>query len=109
MTQTFECAVYLRTREEGGYDYQMLDLRAPSHRLVLSHPPTTNDLLHLLVGGEDGPRFIGARVIERAWLVPSYGSMTWQTGSAPPSVMLDLICEEADGPFRDEAPRPADV
>lgn len=92
---------YLRTAVDGGYKYQQSDIRTAgwsSNAYTLVHPPLVGDLVWLNDLGN-------ARVIERSWTFASYGSGVWPYGENYPNYgeMLTLICEPADGPFRDEA------
>jgi hypothetical protein len=75
--------------------------------LPLAHPPAVGDLIVLQpqpapAYQAGGPVF---RVLERMWTHAMYGSPDWPYGDDRPRTgpLLDIIVEQADGLYRDEA------
>lgn len=113
----YQCHFYERVADGHYWRYDMLSVhRSPDQgSLTYTVPPMVGDLIRLQTtvyldddAPEDAPdpdpRLGTYRVIGRCFGGPEYGSQAWPYGKEPGPVWLDVICEAADGPFRNEAP-----
>jgi hypothetical protein len=108
MTNDVRCNFYRRSPVDVGlWRYDHISLAGPHGDTFLHtpHPPHVGDLIGLYdpftkKGGVH-------RVVERSWTHSSWGSADWPYGEPRPHVgpLLDVIVEDAEGPFRDEAPQ----
>ena len=101
------CAFYERTdADDGQFHYRRAYPHTPdgSGMIRTTCPPAVGDLVSVRDQSEDGPSGT-FRVIERAWMHPSFGSAHWpHVGGVQHGPILDLIVVADPGPFRDEAP-----
>jgi hypothetical protein len=101
------CHFHVRTcAQDGQHHYRHLIPECPYEGWVTDHPPAVDDLISLtgrIAGGAGDVHCY--RVIDRMWMYPEYGSMSWPLGEPAPRHGPDLtvILERAQGPFADEA------
>lgn len=101
------CTVYERYEKDGGFGYDQISVDGPSsrsHYLYTTQPPVVGDLITLTYKVQGYPALGTYRVVERSWLYAAYGSSSWPRDQVRPvePTMLQLIVEEAVGPFADE-------
>jgi hypothetical protein len=92
--------------QDGQYHFQHLIPECPYEGWATEHPPMPGDLISLagrIAGGAGDVHYY--RVIDRMWMHPEYGSLSWPLGEQVPSHGPDLtvFLELAEGPFADEA------
>lgn len=107
-----KCYFYLRTPTNNGTcTYAAVNTDSCTYggkAFETLHPPAVGDLLSFY--DKRTETSVGLRVIERSWAHTGYGSVNWPVIEPHPisGPILTLICEAADGPFRDEAPTAED-
>ena len=71
----------------------------------LEQLPAVGDLVYLYDMDTNGPRGI-FRVLDRAFMWSSYGSVDWPHGEPRPrsGPLVDIIVEPSEGAYRDETP-----
>lgn len=93
---------------DGTWRYEHPDIRHPdgSGSIPMEYPPAAGDLIHLWDSKGPGELSGTFRVLERDWMHSSYGSADFPYGEREPRTgpRLEILCEPADGLYRDEAP-----
>lgn len=105
-----DCAFYVRIQVTDEPSYRYVRVNHSSRRgdgnLRLDVPPAVGDIVFLY---DKNAQVSGCFVVlTRSWQWSSYGSYNWpvdKDGSTVPP-LLDLVCEQVEGPFRNDAPEP---